>query len=100
MGRREDAYYESLDYETYDTHHLLDSVLDRLHLKDDEALAHALDVTSSVIGEIRAMKRPVDAGLLIRMHELTGLDISRLRNILGDRRKEMRFDADKEGEDL
>jgi hypothetical protein len=92
MGHREDAHYETLDYQTYDPHHLVDSILDHLELDTDEAFARALDVPPAVIDEIRYMKRPVDAELLIRMHELTGLPVSTLRNMLGDRRKKIRCD--------
>lgn len=92
MGNRDDVYYHTLDYETYDAEHLLDSVIDKLDLKNDAALAQALEITAQDILEIRAMRKPIDAALLIRMHELTGLDIDRLRHMLGDRRQRFRLD--------
>jgi len=94
MAGREDVHYDSLDYEAYDPEHLLDSVLDRLGLDTDTALAQALQVTPSVIDDIRCKRRPVDAAMLIWIHELTGIDIGGLRNILGDRRGELRFTDD------
>ena len=76
---------------SYDSNHLLDSILDKLHLRDDVALCKALDVDESVVTELRELKREVDAALLIRMHELTDISIAGLRNILGDRRRKSRF---------
>lgn len=76
---------------SYDSNHLLDSILDKLHLPDDAALCEALDADESVIRDLRELKREVDAALLIRMHELTDISISGLRNILGDRRRRSRF---------
>jgi hypothetical protein len=79
---------------SYDSNHLLDSILDRLHLPDDAALCEALDVDESVITDLRELRREVDAALLIRMHELTDISIAGLRNILGDRRRKARFAAE------
>jgi hypothetical protein len=79
---------------SYDSNHLLDSILDRLHLPDDAALCEALDVDESVISDLRELRREVDAALLIRMHELTDISIAGLRNILGDRRRKARFVAE------
>ncbi len=76
---------------SYDSNHLLDSILDKLHLPDDLALCEALDVDESVITDLRELRREVDAALLIRMHELTDISIAGLRNILGDRRRMARF---------
>jgi hypothetical protein len=76
---------------SYDSNHLLDSILDKLHLPDDLALCEALDVDESVITDLRELRREVDAALLIRMHELTDISIAGLRNILGDRRRKSRF---------
>jgi len=86
---------------SYDSNHLLDSILDKLHLPDDAALCEALDVDESVISDLRELRREVDAALLIRMHELTDISIVGLRNILGDRRRKARFstEEDEPGQD-
>jgi hypothetical protein len=81
---------------SYDSNHLLDSILDKLHLPDDVALCEALDVDESVITDLRELRREVDAALLIRMHELTDISIAGLRNILGDRRRKSRFAVEEE----
>lgn len=79
------------DHESYDTNHLLDSVLDRLQLENDSALCDVLDIAPSVISDIRHMRHPIDAAMLVRLHELTDISISGLRNILGDRREKSRY---------
>ena len=81
---------------SYDSNHLLDSILDKLCLPDDAALCDALDVDESVISDLRELRREVDAALLIRMHELTDISIAGLRNILGDRRRKARFVGEEE----
>ena len=82
---------EAPELGSYDSNHLLDSILDKLCLPDDAALCEALDVDESVISDLRELRREVDAALLIRMHELTDISIAGLRNILGDRRRKARF---------
>jgi hypothetical protein len=82
------------EFGSYDSNHLLDSILDRLGLPNDAALCEALDVDESVISDLRELRREVDAALLIRMHELTDISIAGLRNILGDRRRKSRFAAE------
>jgi hypothetical protein len=90
-GHRQDLDPYLVDLGSYDSNHLIDSILDQLHLPDDAALAKAMDIDPDVIADLREMRREVDAALLIRMHELTDISISGLRNILGDRRRRARF---------
>jgi hypothetical protein len=95
MQNNDPTDYES--YESYDTSHLLDSVLDQLQLPDDAALSETLGVAPSVISGIRDMRLPLEPEMLIRIHEITGISIIGLRNILGDRRKKLRFPDDPKG---
>ena len=98
-GRAHGDSAEDPAFGSYDSNHLLDSILDKLHLPDDAALCEALDVDESVISDLRELRREVDAALLIRMHELTDISIAGLRNILGDRRRKARFaGGDEDGE--
>ncbi|MDP5009130.1 MAG: hypothetical protein NWQ13_09165 [Glaciimonas sp.] len=76
---------------TYDPNHLLDSLIDKLHLKNDAALSRALEVAPPVISKIRHHRLPVGASLLIRMHEVSALTISELRTLMGDRREKFRI---------
>jgi hypothetical protein len=74
---------------TYNPNHLLDILLGKLQLKNDAALARLLEVAPPVISKIRHGKLPVGASMLIRMHEVSGLSIRDVRDLMGDRR--MRF---------
>ncbi len=76
--------------ETYDPNRLLDSVRDKMKLKNDAALSRALEVAPPVISKIRHRRLPVGASLLIRMHEVSDLSIRELRDLMGDRRAKYR----------
>lgn len=75
----------------YDPNHLLDALIEKLHLKNDAALSRALEVAPPVISKIRHRRLPVGASLLIRMHEVTHLSIRELRELMGDRRAKFRI---------
>ena len=75
----------------YDPDRLLDTLIDQLRLKNDAALARALEVAPPVISKIRHRRLPVGASLLIRMHEVSELSIRDLRFLMGDRRQKFRL---------
>lgn len=77
--------------ESYDPNHLLDSLIEKLQLKNDAALSRALEVAPPVISKIRHRRLPVGASLLIRMHEVSELTIGELRALMGDRRAKFRI---------
>jgi hypothetical protein len=77
--------------DTYNPNHLLDVLIGKLQLKNDAALARTLEVAAPVISKIRHRRLPVGASLLIRMHEVTGLSIRDLRDLMGDRRAKYRL---------
>lgn len=83
--------HAQLRQETYDPNRLLDSLIDRLKLKNDAALSRALEVAPPVISKIRHRRLPVGASLLIRMHEVSDLSIRELRELMGDRRTKYRL---------
>lgn len=74
----------------YNPNHLLDTILKKLQLKNDSALAPVLDVDATTLQNIRNKKASISASLLIRMSEVTGLSISVIRNLMGDRRSSYR----------
>ena len=76
---------------SYDPSHLLDTLRERMKLKNDAALSRALEVAPPVISKIRHRTLPVGASLLIRMHEVTEMSIRDLRDLMGDRRAKFRF---------
>jgi hypothetical protein len=79
------------DQVKYDPDHLLASLIDKLHLKNDAALSRALEVAPPIISKIRHRRLPVGASLLIRMHEVSDLSIKDLRLLMGDRRNKYRM---------
>lgn len=79
------------DHVNYDPNHLLDALIEKLHLKNDAALSRALEVAPPVISKIRHRRLPVGASLLIRMHEVSELSIRGLRELMGDRREKFRI---------
>lgn len=79
------------EHKGYDPNHLLDTLIKQMKLKNDAALCRALEVAPPVISKIRHKRLPVGASLLIRMHELTGMNIRELRDLMGDRRTKYRL---------
>jgi len=75
----------------YDPNHLLESLIQKLNLKNDAALSRALEVAPPLISKIRHRRLPVGASLLIRMHEVSNLSIKDLRELMGDRRNKFRI---------
>jgi plasmid maintenance system antidote protein VapI len=75
----------------YNPDNLLDTLIERLHLKNDAALSRALEVAPPIISKIRHRRLPVGASLLIRMHEVSGLSIADMRQLMGDRRAKFRM---------
>lgn len=60
---------------------LLNTIMAAMGLKNDAALAIALEVAPPVISKIRHGRLPVGATILIRMHELTDIAIRELKAI-------------------
>jgi hypothetical protein len=77
--------------QTYDPNKLLDALIERMHLKNDAALARMLEVAPPVISKIRHGRLPVGASLLITMHEVSKFSIRELRDLMGDRRGTFRM---------
>ena len=75
----------------YDPNNLLESLIEKLNLKNDAALSRALEVAPPLISKIRHRHLPVGASLLIRMHEVSDLSIKDLRHLMGDRRNKFRI---------
>ena len=85
------AHHALASQESYNTNHLLDILLGKMQLKNDAALSRMLEVAPPVISKIRHHRLPVGASLLIRMHEVTGMSIRDLRDLMGDRRTKYRL---------
>lgn len=72
--------YRSLDNHA-GNNDLLDMLLDKPGMKNDAALARALEVAPPVISKIRHGRLPIGASLLIRMHEVFDVSIRELKRI-------------------
>jgi hypothetical protein len=83
--------HDQVAQESYNPNRLLDTLLERMHLKNDAALSRALEVAPPVISKIRHKRLPVGASLLIRMHEVADISIRDLRDLMGDRRTKYRL---------
>jgi len=78
----------------YDPNRLLDTLQSLLNLENDLALSKALGLPDTVISQIRHRGYPVAPSNLIRMHELSRLSVSELREIEGNRRRTVRTEYD------
>jgi hypothetical protein len=81
----------SVEQGHYNPNHLLETLIQKLNLKNDAALSRALEVAPPLISKIRHRRLPVGASLLIRMHEVSNLSINELRELMGDRRNKFRI---------
>ena len=67
---------------TYDPNRVLDAVIEKLQLKNDDALSRVLEVAPPVISKIRHQTLPIGATILLRMHEVSDLSIKDLRMLM------------------
>lgn len=83
---------ENANVAEYDPNHLIDSLIERLELRNDAALSRALGVEPPVISKIRHKRLAIGASILIRMHEASDIAINELRALMGDRREKFRIE--------
>src|SRR5690349_21830015 len=74
---------DSLNTPTYDPNSLLDTLIEKLNVKNDAALSRALEVAPPVLSKIRHRRLPIGAALLVRMHDVTDLSLKDLRQLAG-----------------
>jgi hypothetical protein len=84
---------ELLDDSNYDPNKLLDHLIEILNLKNDATLSRLLEVAPPVISKVRHRVLPVGPALLIRMHEVSNLNIRDLKDLMGDRRQKKRISS-------
>ena len=68
----------------YTPNHMLDTLMEKLGVKSDAALARALNVPPSTISKVRHKQVGVNSTLLLAAHEATELSIRELRLLMGD----------------
>lgn len=79
----------------YQPHRLLDGICHLRGLRTDSELAKLLEVGRPLISKVRRGYLPLSGGLLLRIHEVTSLDIAMLKEMAGDRRKLQRASENK-----
>jgi len=72
-----------LDNPAYAPAALLDAMQHRLGLKNDAAIARALELPPAVVSKLRRRQSSVSDSILVRMHDVTGWAISDLRAHMG-----------------
>jgi hypothetical protein len=70
-----------LKVEGYNPVALFESVMDKMHIRNDASLARTLGVGSPTICKMRKKAMPITSSMLIRMHDVTGQTIDELRDI-------------------
>lgn len=77
----------------YDPNRFLDVLAKKLGVTSDKGLSRKLQVARHVIHGIRAGCLPIGASILLAISEATGITLSELRRLLGDRRSTIRPSA-------
>lgn len=75
----------------YNPGHMLDMLVSRMNLAGDLGLSRKLNIARSAIERMRRNELPVDATMLVLMHEASGIQTAELRMLMGDRRKAFRI---------
>jgi len=70
----------------YDPNLLLDSLIRKFKLKNDADLARLTDLHVSVISKLRHRRAHITPGVMICLHESTGMSLRELRALMGDNR--------------
>jgi Spy/CpxP family protein refolding chaperone len=77
---------------------LFDLICKQHELKTDRELAHLLGIGSPQTCRVRHRLQPLSGQLLIRIHEVTGMQIQQLKVLMGDRRSQHRTSRAKLGD--
>jgi hypothetical protein len=71
----------ALEPSTFVPNRLLDTLIEKLGLKNDAELCRVLEVQPPIISKIRHRKLAVGATILLRMHEKSELSIKELKEL-------------------
>lgn len=75
----------------FDVNRAIDLVKRRLNLRSDVELARLLGITPPQISKIRGYHAFLSSGLLIGLHEASGIEIKELQRKMGERRMKWRI---------
>lgn len=71
----------ALEPSTFVPNKLLDTLIEKMHLKNDAELCRVLEVQPPIISKIRHRKLNVGATILLRMHEKSNIPIRELKEL-------------------
>lgn len=74
----------------YQPSRLFDAICKNCALKTDSELAALLGIGNAQICKVRHGQQPLSGQLLLRIHEVTGIEIRQLKSMMGDRRARQR----------
>ena len=77
--------------EDYNPGLLLNLLLERMQLSEDGELAQRLRMDKRLLHKIRERRLQISGSMLMQMQEATGITITELRHLLGDRRSSSRM---------
>lgn len=72
-----------LNIEQYQPEELVEFLLDHFHVRTDAALSRVLGIASPYLCRIRKKKFAINGDMLVRIYDISGIDIDRLREIAG-----------------
>ncbi len=72
-----------LEDPSYNPAKLLDTMLERLKLKNDAALSRVLLLPPPVLSKIRNKHTSITSAIVLRMHDITGWSIADMRSLMG-----------------
>src|SRR3954451_11979034 len=76
----------ALEPSTFVPNTLLDTLIQRMQLKNDAELCRVLEVQPPIISKIRHRKLNVGATILLRMHEKSNISIRELKELTAEAR--------------
>lgn len=71
----------ALEPSSFVPNRLLDTLIEKMHLKNDAELCRVLEVQPPIISKIRHRKLNVGATILLRMHEKSNIPIRELKEL-------------------
>ena len=68
---------------TMKPHKLLDTIIAEFNLKNDAALCRLLEIDKGQISKLRNGRLPVNATHILYIHDVTGWEIKRIKQLAG-----------------
>jgi plasmid maintenance system antidote protein VapI len=75
----------------YNPNHMLDTLMRKMDIENDTALARKLKVTTPTITMMREGRISISASMMICFHKASGMSVRELRELLEDRRANYRL---------